>query len=877
MEGVPQLFKEGAPNPQTGGMAQHELENIRLHTPGNYGPPQAPYPCHHQIISSGNPRVDCPKGWPQAFVQFVFPSFDRTSFVANQGSMHDPLSQLSIKGKVGQYLEMIQEVEPSRLRNYQYFKKVRNEFVETLYFRVFLEEDGKGPEEETPLEKFGVIAKGSKLTDFYKEFTQKDFESPELFFMAFASEEGRLASLFPRPDWKNPQAKRELTRPEIRAINGNYGRFMRRSVTENFVNTLLGTLLLSIEKPEYHVLVQNAFYLYFVLKNDSRKDILELLRHAPKLARETREAPSTKEVPESLEVPLDAPAQSLLNDRAAAEAWSERSYEKKHYDEWKSQLSASSRTIDNTNKVTQVLFNNPDLFERYYHAWKTSPSSLLSTYLDDARNDSNSLFCSFFSHLKCRVKFSRVKREADRQFHWIRYQYWKLDPDSIIPFPFLEDYKAAREKENLLYQDSKLEYREIALWDELFRQLKRHEEIFQYFDENREFFRKTGLVSQPEFLGFLSQASEHLAGNAPFMTPYGKARVQLKNGEEVVHSDCGEHITGYLIGAGLYNPETGVYDAELWKEKVDFFELRPHTRYPNDRYGPIFRYFSGPDNKGRKAKYDSRQFSHDEWGSEVMAYLNEPSLNGDGPGDRDGVLYSKPPKLAVCEMNPGIDNTLRMFELLLGDFVDDKTYGAIEYKADRGGISLRTLSIDEALKLEQSPEKIEEIKATYRRWKFIRVFRIISRHSDQPIGWSTLNRMQKLQDDFGTLILKLPGVKGDYHWGIHKGHFVLTKPAGQTDEWKFLHSRWIVKEILRDGVFRPSSLSNLHQFFSLDNLPSDPEVLDAFRKNPELVYSLPLQSDENRMKIAAWIFKNRIKELYSRVEDWIKSLGSSGM
>ena len=263
MEGIPELFKEGAPNPWTGWNAQHDFEMIRLHTPGSYGLAEAPYPCHHQIISSGKPKKDCPRGWPQAYIQFLFPSFDRSSFVANQGSDHDPLSQLSYK-EIGALEVIIQGINLQELKdNPPYFLDIRRRLIEAV---VLADKEGKRTE-ETGLTRDPdhEIAKGTKVADLYAKFIPRDFKSPADFFRAFELGEKELEKSFPRTTRENPLE---------RANRDNYGRFLRRSVSENFANIILGTLLLSLEKPKYTHFVENGLYIYFLLKNDSEKTFL---------------------------------------------------------------------------------------------------------------------------------------------------------------------------------------------------------------------------------------------------------------------------------------------------------------------------------------------------------------------------------------------------------------------------------------------------------------------------------------------------------------------------------------------------------------------------------------------------------------------------
>ena len=336
-------------------------------------------------------------------------------------------------------------------------------------------------------------------------------------------------------------------------------------------------------------------------------------------------------------------------------------------------------------------------------------------------------------------------------------------------------------------------------------------------------------------------------GKVPLLTPYGKANVQLKSGESISHSDCGEHITAYLIGLGLYDPETGRYNPEFWRRKVETFDLHPHTRHPNDRLGPVFRYFSGSDGLGRKSKYDSRQFSHDEWGSNVMAYLNEPSLNGDDPMGREPIQYTKP-KEAVCEMNPGIDNTLLLLERLLGDSSkavqpspDDSiskdgnpTPNLKKQLEESAVFSLSTLSRMEAERLKDLPEEAERTKALFRKWKFFRFFKIISPDPAQPIRYYSMTRDKELPDNFEVLTFSVPTVGGKFTWTLGEKHFALSKDAEDKYDWKRRHSRWIFKELLKDIKEHPSSLGNLHQFLTLDDLPQDPEVIEEFETTPSL-------------------------------------------
>ena len=75
-----------------------------------------PFPVHHQIVSSGRPDIDSPRGWPQVLLQFLFASFDRTSFVPTQGSIHDPLSLISLED-ISRLQEIALGVDRRGLRN----------------------------------------------------------------------------------------------------------------------------------------------------------------------------------------------------------------------------------------------------------------------------------------------------------------------------------------------------------------------------------------------------------------------------------------------------------------------------------------------------------------------------------------------------------------------------------------------------------------------------------------------------------------------------------------------------------------------------------------------------------------------------------------
>ncbi len=320
---VPALFPRGAVTPLDGLLFLHELEMMRLHTPGNFGPYRAPYPCHHQIISSGHPDRDCPQGWPQALTQFLYPSFDGKSFVANQGSIHDPLSRLSLK-TIGDLLCWIQGVERVRLREMPYFLEMRNQLVRIL------------SPTETPLEKFESIRQGTLVSNLYLGFTQNDSSTPEFYFLDFVREELKLKTLFPPIAWKGYDALLDdrarvvdlevgVARRDKRASNGNYGRFLKRNVSENFANALLGTMLLSLEvgKEYYSDFVERALYSYLVSKYDSREDLLHLLRENPTLAH-----------PDTAVTLLSAHSES-------GDVWSKRTFDRNYLLEWEEIASRS--------------------------------------------------------------------------------------------------------------------------------------------------------------------------------------------------------------------------------------------------------------------------------------------------------------------------------------------------------------------------------------------------------------------------------------------------------------------------------------------------------------------------------------------------------
>ena len=198
------------------------------------------------------------------------------------------------------------------------------------------------------------------------------------------------------------------------------------------------------------------------------------------------------------------------------------------------------------------------------------------------------------------------------------------------------------------------------------------------------FISRTSLASNHEFLAYLSHMGNYDTSLAPILTSYGKALVTLDDGKEVLHSDCGEHIVRYLIGLSCINQNTDTYDPTIWQWKVDYFKLRPFSRKEGDLYGAIHSFFSA--NGGRKVSEHSKVKTHNAWSTQVMSYLNEPSKNLDPTNlamfmteekirnHENRVAYTKPNNNPVCEMNPGIDNTLLVLERLLGDYTDEAPY-----------------------------------------------------------------------------------------------------------------------------------------------------------------------------------------------------------
>ena len=358
MFGAEELWVKEAVTPVEGVKALHELRNMRLYTPENYGPPMFPLPVHHQVVSSGRPDIDSPRGWPAVLLQFLFSSFDRKSFVPTQGSIHDPLSMIPLED-IAKLQEIAFFTNRSKLwKDMEYFFRVRQSLINALYSHslndtslelVGLEDLaglGIAPSEtSTPASKQGKRPPNSKknsepkLADLYAKFTSPKigYKDPKEFFEAFYRGEQELHTHIPRPkqkknhnrDQESPQLEEKLTSKLKRAREANYDRFLRRSVTENFVNSILATFIVSLKNPFYANFVERALYLYFSIKYDSREDILTLLSLAPNLVRN----------PDTLAL--------LLKEGPAREAWLKNERTSEHYWDWHKAVVASS-TITST-------------------------------------------------------------------------------------------------------------------------------------------------------------------------------------------------------------------------------------------------------------------------------------------------------------------------------------------------------------------------------------------------------------------------------------------------------------------------------------------------------------------------------------------------
>jgi hypothetical protein len=241
-----------------------KIENIRFH--GNLGPETKTFPCHYQVSKRSR---DCPQDWTTAFVQSLFPSPDGHNFAANQGTVHDPISRLP-PALIGQILAHIQEVSPRKLKSdTEYFFQVRKELIDLVY-----------PENESnltishlhpDLQKKKGPHQISKIYESQVE-SRSNCRNPEEFLTGFHEINSLVQSLVLPDTGKKPNPN-------------NQSLAQKRKETENFVNSLLGTLIESLNDPSpysKHV-VGHALSAYFWKKNNSREAFLELFQKVPHL------------------------------------------------------------------------------------------------------------------------------------------------------------------------------------------------------------------------------------------------------------------------------------------------------------------------------------------------------------------------------------------------------------------------------------------------------------------------------------------------------------------------------------------------------------------------------------------------------------------
>jgi hypothetical protein len=279
---------------------------------------------------------DCAQDWTTAMVQHLFPSPDRVSFTPNQGPLHDPLSRLKPE-TIGQLLDAIQHIDQGRLKKeIQYFSDTRKSLVDLVYQSAFKKAEGK-PMQALVQSEF----RGKKLSEIYEsQSSASSHEAPLEYLNKFREVHEKVSNIV---HFRNPETGKENTT--------NRDLLTKRRVAEDFVNTLLGTLLESMNHPSPYP--KNAAELslltYFWKKSNSRSDVLSLFKKVPHLLEPQYEA-WLKEEKELKTLPAEV--------REERQKWLDDRYTKADYTRW--QIDPSTPYFEEKARIKEVI-SNPEL------------------------------------------------------------------------------------------------------------------------------------------------------------------------------------------------------------------------------------------------------------------------------------------------------------------------------------------------------------------------------------------------------------------------------------------------------------------------------------------------------------------------------------
>jgi ankyrin repeat protein len=344
---------------------------------------------------------------------------------------------------------------------------------------------------------------------------------------------------------------------------------------------------------------------------------------------------------------------------------------------------------------------------------------------------------------------------------------------------------------------------------------------FQYQEPTAEQIEE--LEEDPEFSSFLAHSYYFNDRILPPLLSYSQAAHKslgkAQNGRKYdLYPDCGETSLRNFFNFILYDEPNKTFDPEILKSISERHQLDIDSRVgkkDNSKKKGLIGFYERNSGLDSITSIQAR----DDWSRRVVSGL--PHVN-----------YLKPQGAPVCEINAGVNNMLSVIEGLLGDFQEENSLGNIS----------KNVTKDDPMTLASK--------------KFDRICELFSREGF-TLDWKVRGREDKnIPQNTGVkLIFSINGSPA-FSWDFQGGHFVIDDLTGNQSDWRVQVGRRLA---LNAGKLSESTISNLPWYIHKRNFdPIQKEFLKA-KKNQtakHLLFSLPLQSNENKLFAIENIFEN---------------------